>query len=294
MHECCSAKRFFKLLMLDVIIFSICLVFFFIGKTIVFSAENSSGEERIFLPVIMYHSIHDGTPQNYVITPQQLESDLKYLSDHGYSSVTAQQLVDYTHDKGTLPENPVLITLDDGFYNNMYYLLPLLEKYDMNAVISVVGSFVDNNAAADPHVPEYSYLTWNDINELLDSGRIEIGNHTYNMHSGGSGGRKGCSINAGESCEEYADVLTKDISLLQSEIHENTGTTPIVFAYPYGYISKESIPVLKENGFMITLTCYERPNYIVRNPDCLYNLDRYNRSGNYSTEEFMAKALKEN
>lgn len=294
MYECYNAKRFFKLLMLDIIIFSICFIFFFIGKIIVFSAETADSDDRIFLPVIMYHSIHNGTPQDYVVTPQQIESDLKYLSEHGYNSVTAQQLVDYTRGQGELPENPVMITLDDGFYNNLYYLLPLLEKYDMSAVISVVGSFVDNNANADPHVPEYSYLTWEDVNELLNSGRIEIGNHTYNMHSGGQNGRKGCSINPGETCDEYADVLMKDILLLQSEIHENTGTTPFVFAYPYGYISEESIPVLKSNGFLITLTCYEKPNYIVRDPECLYNLDRYNRSGNYSTEEFMQKALKEN
>ena len=291
MYECYSAKRFFRLLMLDAIIFSICFIFFFIGKNIAFSAEDKSGDEKIFLPVIMYHSIHSGTPQDYVVTPEQLESDLRYLSENGYSTVSAQQLYDYASGRGPLPEKPVMITLDDGFYNNLAYLLPLLEKYDMNAIVSIVGSFVDNNAAADPHIPEYSYLTWDDVNELLSSGRVEIGNHTYNMHSV-KGGRKGCSMNSGESCEEYADILTKDISLLQAEIHENTGTVPCVFAYPYGYISKESIPVLKENGFLITLTCYERPNYIIRDPECLYVIDRYNRSGLYSTEEFMEKLLK--
>ena len=38
---------------------------------------------------------------------------------------------------------------------------------------------------------------------------------------------------------------------------------------------------------------YEKPNYITRNPDCLYGINRYNRSGLYSTEEFMSKLLKE-
>lgn len=293
MYECYTAKRFFRLIMLDIIIFSICFIFFFIGKGIAFSADDKSRDEKVFLPIIMYHSIKNNSPNDYSVTPEQLENDLRYLKNNGYTSVTAQQLVDYTSGKGQLPEKPVLITLDDGFYNNLYYLVPLLEKYDMYAVISVVGSFVDNNAYADPHALQYSYLTWDDINELLDSGRIEIGNHTYNMHSNGST-RKGCSINPGESCEEYNEILKSDITLLQTEIHEHTGTLPFVFAYPYGYISKESMPVIKENGFLITLTCYERPNYIIRDPDCLYGLDRFNRSGNYSTEEFMQKALKEN
>lgn len=292
MYECYNAKRFFKLLMLDAIIFSICFVFFFIGKSIAFSAENKETDEKIFLPVIMYHSIHNGATQDYVVTPEQLENDLKYLEKNGYTTVTAQQLVDYANDRGTLPEKPVMITLDDGFYNNLYYLVPMLEKYDMHAIVSIVGSFVDNNAVADPHVPTYSYLTWEDINELINSERIEIGNHTYNMHSR-NGERKGCSIMTGESCEIYSERLNEDIALLQSETQQNADYVPFVFAYPYGYISKESIPVLKENGFLITLTCFEKPNYIIRDPECLYNLNRYNRSGSYSTEEFMQKALEE-
>lgn len=288
MYECCCAKRFFKLVLLDIIIFSVCLIFFLIGKTIVFSASPNNDEE-VFLPVIMYHSICENNPHDYSVTPEQVESDLAYLKNNGYTAVTAQQLADYVYNDGFLPAKPVLITLDDGFYNNLYYLLPLLEKYDMNAVISIVGNFIDNNAEENPHVPEYSYLTWDDVNELLRSNRIEIGNHTYNMHSNNS--RKGCSIYSGENPESYADIFNDDISLLQSEIHEHTGTIPFIFAYPYGYICSESIPVLRENGFLITLTCRERPNYINHDPDCLYGLGRYNRSGNISTEEFMEKIL---
>jgi hypothetical protein len=46
-------------------------------------------------------------------------------------------------------------------------------------------------------------------------------------------------------------------------------------------------------GFSAAFSCYERPNYITRDPDCLFTLDRYNRSGHLSTEQFMEKALKQ-
>lgn len=294
MYECYNVRRFLKLLVLDAIIFGLCFVFFFIGRNIAFSAGNLSAdeEERVFMPAIMYHSVHEGAPQEYVVTPAQLESDLKYLKGNGYASVTAQQLADYTRGVGELPEKPVLLTFDDGFYNNLSILVPLLEKYDMYAIVSVVGAFAENKAAADPHNDKYSYLTWEDINDIIASGRVEIGNHTYNMHSV-SGGRKGCAIMDGESCETYSQLLSEDISLLQTELHDHSGIVPFVFAYPYGSLCKESIPVLKENGFLITMTCFERPNYITRNADCLYNIDRYNRSGLYSTEEFMEKLLRD-
>jgi len=289
MYKCYSLKRFLKLLMLDAVIFTIIYFFIGISRHFIFSSADYEND-RIFLPVIMYHSICENSPTEYEVTPQQIESDMKYLKEHGYNSVSAQQLADYVYNTGELPENPVMITLDDGFYNNYYYLEPLLEKYDMTAVVSIVGTYIENNAVKDPHIPEYSYLTWEDVNNMLDSGRFEIGNHTYNMHD--SKNRKGCSINNGENPEEYFRILNEDISGLQTLIQKNTGIVPIVFAYPFGYTCKESIPVLRENGFLITFNCYEKPNYITKNPDCLYGINRYNRSGLYSTQEFMSKILK--
>lgn len=291
MYKCYNIKNFLRIMLINAVIFTAVFLFSGMGKRLIFSSAEYN-DEKIFLPVIMYHSIHESSATEYAVTPGQIESDLKYLKQNGYNSVSAQQLADYTHGKGELPENPVMITLDDGFYNNFYYLESLLEKYNMTAIVSVVGTYIENDAVRDPHVPEYSYLTWEDINKMLESGRFEIGNHTFNMHKS-RGERTGCHINKGENPEEYCRILNEDISRLQTLIKENTDTVPIVFAYPFGYTCRESIPVLRENGFIITLNCYEKPNYITRNPDCLYGINRYNRSGLYSTEEFMSKLLKE-
>ncbi len=251
-------------------------------------AAPESPPEGVFLPVIMYHSIRE--PANdYQLSPAALASDLRYLKKHGYESVTAAQLIDYTHGIGELPEHPVLITFDDGFYNNLSDALPLLEEYDMHAIVSIVGKYTDETAPADPHVPAYSYLTWEDVQELLDSERIEIGSHTYDLHRNEE--RAGSSIRLGEDADAYQTMLREDLSQLQLQCSEKTGTSPAIFAYPYGFVCRESIPVLKDLGFLVTLTCREVPNYITRDPACLYGLGRYHRSPKYSTEEFFEKAL---
>ena len=57
--------------------------------------------------------------------------------------MVVEDLIRYV-DQGTpLPEKPVMLTFDDGHYNYISYLLPLLEEYDMKAVVSVVGEFAD-------------------------------------------------------------------------------------------------------------------------------------------------------
>lgn len=251
-------------------------------------ATLARADEPVPLPVIMYHSIYTDTPSEYAVTPEQVENDLQWLKNNGYGTVTAEQVIAYTQHRGDLPENAVMITLDDGFYNNLSVLVPLLEKYDMTAVVSVVGSYIDNDAVKDPHNPKYSYLTWEDIGSLIKSGRIETGNHTYAMHSLYDG-RIGCSINEGESEEEYRTALSDDIQRLQEEFHDKIGFYPVIFTYPFGSVSRESLPVIRDSGFFMTLTCREQMNYITRERDCLYGIGRYNRSGFYTTEEYMAR-----
>lgn len=293
MYKCVKFSKKLKILLSVIIV--ICVGFYF--SSAIFSnadvVEDSNTNKGIFLPVIMYHSIYDDVAKNpdYIVTPSTLENDLKYLHSNGYHSVLTQDLLNYIHYNKPLPEKPVMITFDDGYYNNLYYALGLLKKYDMKAVISVVGTFTENEAAHDPEIPAYSYLTWENISELYSSGLVEIGNHTYNLHR--SSPRKGCSRLPGETEENYHSAIYEDIGSLQSLLAENCSITPVTFAYPYGSLTKESIPVLRSLGFQCSLNCFERPNYIVRDPDCLFSLNRYNRSSRNTTEAFMKKALSE-
>ena len=288
MYQERGLKRLGLTLAADLLIIAFCGVFFAIGRLVLLSSAGNGAEQGVRLPVIMYHSIYSGTPGDYIVTPEQAESDLRWLKDHGYTAVSAEEVIEYTEGHGELPEKPVMITLDDGFYNCLSEYLPLLEKYDMCAVMAIVGKYTDDLAPADPHIPSYSYLTWNDVKELYDSGRIEIASHTYDMHSL-KGRRKGCMIAAGESDDDYREALSADISLLQKAVYSRIGVSPKVFAYPFGGISRQSIPVLRSCGIRMTLTCYEKPNMITHDPDCLYGICRYNRSGLYSTEQFMKK-----
>ena len=268
------------------VIMSILTFLFGITRT---NEAYSACEDAVVLPVIMYHSVCDKPAGEYNVTPEQVESDFIWLKEKGYTAVSAEQVINYAYGRGELPEKPVMITADDGFYNNLSQLVPLLEKYDMCAVVSIVGRFTDIYAEHDPHSDLYSYLTWNDISTMLETGRIEIGNHTYDMHSLDTA-RKGSIMLESESENDYRSILHDDISTLQYEIKEHTGTMPVVFAYPFGAVSKSSLPVIRENGFLMTLTCREAVNYITHDPQCLYGIFRFNRSGLYNTEDFMKMA----
>lgn len=255
-----------------------------------FVSSDSAQEDGVFLPVLMYHHVQkDAKAQGkFVITPSELEQDLQYLQNSGYTAVVIQDLVDYVYHGTALPEKPVMITIDDGYLSVKEYIFPLLEKYQMRAVLSVIGKYSDQYTNMPDRNVAYAHLTWDDVRELSESSVFDIENHTYDMHKNAQG-RKGSMKKSGESTEEYKKNLQEDLSKVSTLVEQSTGKKPICYTYPFGFFSKESKEVVKEMGFLASLSCNEGGNYITRDPECLYLIKRYNRPHGKSAEEILTQ-----
>lgn len=143
----------------------------------------------------------------------------------------------------------------------------------MKAVISIIGEITDKYSNELRKDINYPNLVWPQINEMIEDGVAEIQNHSYNMHSKyGSGKLKR------EGAEAYKARFKSDLEKMQARVKEMTGLSPTIFTYPFGKISKESYPVLKELGFLGSLSCYEGLNILQQGkPDSLFLLKRYIR-----------------
>ena len=265
------------------------------GGESAFREISRNKKEGVFVPIIMYHGLleDDLRQGDYVVKPENFISDMEFLIANGYTSVFVSELIDYAENGTPLPEKPVVITFDDGHYNVMHYAYPYMKEHGIKGVMSVVGSYTERAAEEDEHNPNYSALTWDEIRTLHQSGVFEIGNHTYDMHSLDC--RKGSLKLLGESDEEYQRVLTEDIGRLQGLLTDKADVTPVIFTYPFGFVSDESVEILAKMGFKALLTCYEKPNYIthVQGDFSLMSLNRYNRPSGVTTEEFMKRLLSE-
>ncbi len=270
-----------------VVLLAFCLqIFINLGESSVQTSATAAQPTELI--VVMYHSIvaDESKSGAYVITPELLESDLKYLSEHGYESVSIRDLTDFQAGLTSLPEKSVLLTFDDGHFNNYTYAFPLLEKYGMCAVINVVGEYSEEFSAPDAVMSNvYSYLSWDNMKEMVESGRVEIGNHTYSLHNTAS--RQGANINYGESEAHYRTDVGADIGKLQDVLEEKLGSASACFAYPFGYYSPQSEALVQELGFAVTLSCEEGKNYIFPGEE-LYLLHRTNRPHGISSEKFFA------
>lgn len=257
------------------------------------SASMQADGNELFLPVIMYHQLTDN-PANagpYVLTAKQFEADMRYIKSRGYTSVTTQQLIDYANHRSSLPEKPILITFDDGYESFIPYAQPVLKELDMYAVVSIIGSVAQTYTDTVDHNIRYSHLSWEGIHQLSQDPHVEIGNHTYNLHSLDRG-RRGCRINSGEEVGAYKAMLTADLTKTQDLLAKYTGAPAKTFAYPFGARCSQSEEVLRSMGFQVVLTCAEKVNRITnQSTDWLYNLGRFNRPSGKTSEQFFQKIL---
>lgn len=252
--------------------------------TDVFAADGVS------LPILMYHSVlkDPDRTNKYTITPARLRQDFDLIRSRGYTTITMTELIDYVHNSGPLPEKPIIVTFDDGFYNNYGYVVPILEEYGMKAVISVVGEYTDKYTEENVENLNYGYLRWQDVKTLIDSNVFEVQNHSYSFHST-NGSRKGSKKKDSESDAAYKKVFVEDTKKMQAAFLEHTGYTPNTYTYPFGAISLQSNDYVKEMGFSASLSCNEGINTITKDPECLYLLKRYNRPGDMASEAFFQK-----
>ncbi len=88
---------------------------------------------HVNVPVIMYHSIGQNNPDwlwNHLITPVNLfEAQIKLLFKKGFNSIRLQELYNHMKYNNKLPDNPIVLTFDDGYLDNWVYAFPILKKY---------------------------------------------------------------------------------------------------------------------------------------------------------------------
>ncbi|MCL2375999.1 MAG: polysaccharide deacetylase family protein [Defluviitaleaceae bacterium] len=238
------------------------------------------------VPIIMYHALEDTPDNRWEITLQEFEDDLKYLAEKGYTSVVMQDLIDFVHNGKPLPEKPIVLSFDDGRMPTANIILPLLEEYDARITMAIIGRETDHYTELDKNgaSSRHPHMTWDQVRTAHETGRVEIQSHTYNLH-----GPNGAKKKKGESVDAYRQRLMADLQKFAEKLHENVGITPNSLAYPLGAISSTSDDIIKEAGYLASLSCYEKNNTItVGDADSLYSLNRFLRPPHKSSGEFFA------
>lgn len=178
--------------------------------------------------VLNYHKVSDEF-LSLAIAPSDFDYQMRYLRDHGYHTITPDELYAALAGNGTLPENPVLITFDDGYQDNYDYAYPILKKYGLKGTIFVVTSFMGTRKG---------YLTWDECREMEKNG-IVIESHTVDHKS---------------MTELTDDQLRAELVESKKKAEAELGHPVDYMAYPTGAYNLHIAQLVREAGYKAAFT----------------------------------------
>ena len=256
-------------------------------------AALSADEISTQVPILMYHHLSEDVTNSEMVSPEQFEAQIRALSEAGYTGVSFDELQAYVLRGEPLPENPVVITFDDGYRSNYTLAYPILQKYGMKATIFAVGvsfgtdHYKDTDYAITPHFGAAEAA------EMTASGLISIQSHTYDMHQWppyetGSAVRENILQLSSESEEAYVQALTEDFTRSRALLEGATGQPVDVLAYPAGQYSTLTQVTLQSLGVHVTLSTNPGVNTVVKGlPQTLYAMLRFGITEDISPEALL-------
>lgn len=247
------------------------------------------------VPVLMYHHISDENVSDTVISPEAFRAHMEAIREAGYHTVSVQELYDYVYFGTPLPENPICITLDDGYSSNYTIAWPILQELDMKATVFAIGTSVGHSFYKSTDWAITPHFGYAEAVEMMDSGVISVQSHTYDMHQWAPyetllPAREVMAPLEGETEEAFLKAIEQDVSQFQTQYYAQTGRQVLALAYPQGAYSLLTEVALAQCGIPITFsTDTDCRNVLVKGlPQTLRALCRRNVEGTLSVQELLA------
>ncbi len=248
------------------------------------ATPSSAGEVRK-VPVLCYHYIRGKSSPvrllrvfGYVVlslpllddselwttSARDFEIQMEYLAQRGYNTVTLDELNEWQIGLRELPQNPVVITFDDGDQSVYDYAYPVLKRLGMRATLFVVTGRVGTRWG------EVRCLDWEPLREMQQSGVFDIESHTHDMHykvNERSDARPVfLAASEGQRVEgvgNWETYVRNDLEQSRTAIQTGVGRTPAYLAWPYGWGNPRVNRIAEEVGFARTLSLRLGPNEVL-------------------------------
>jgi len=184
----------------------------------------------ISVPVLLYHHIRPQAEaalkkQSFLnVDPGFFDLQMKYLTEHGYNTIFADALINSLKTHSPLPEKSILVTVDDGYRDFFTNAFPIIQKYGIKVNLMIATGLIGGEDG----------MSWDQINQIKQSGLAYFVNHTWSHYAVSNGS---------------ADKIQYEIQTGKKQLEENTGQSVNIFAYPYGSFNNNAISILQSNGF---------------------------------------------
>lgn len=194
------------------------------------------------IPILMYHQIDAppvrGTPlRGLVVAPASFAWQMNMLRRLGYKGLSMRDLEPFLNSEKH--GKVVGITFDDGFRNNLYNALPILQRHEFTATCYGVSAMLDGTNAWDkalvaqaPLMSKHEWCLWS-------AAGMDVGSHTRH-HA---------------NLTKLTPLQANDeIVVAKQELQSNIGCAVDHFCYPYGWFGPEHVDMVRAAGYHTAVT----------------------------------------
>ena len=190
--------------------------------------------------VLCYHIVQSPQDPRMEISRETFRQHLQYLEMTGYNVIPLRDLYEYVSgQRESIPDNAVVITIDDGWRSAYTEAFPELKKRGFPFTLFVYPNIINKTTIS---------VTWDQIREMQEGG-ADIQSHTFS-HPYLSRGR-----NSSLSEAQYSEWLRRELVDSKNKIEKETGRPVEFLAYPYGDFDARVAANVKRAGYSAALTC---------------------------------------
>lgn len=164
---------------------------------------------------------------------------MKYLYKKGYKTINTEEF--YKWYKGDIEYygKTLMITFDDGNYEDYYLVYPIIKKYNFKATSFVVGSYI-NKKTNKYNKTKINYIGLDIINKIRkEYPNFEFQSHSFNMH---------------KRINNTPIVYLMNNQELEEDFLMNRELNFTSMAYPYGHFNKNIQEILQKNNYSIAFS----------------------------------------
>lgn len=195
----------------------LCAAFSFL----VLGASPSSQTPEVQATILCYHVVQSPNDTIYSLEREKFHEQMRYLAITGYNVIPLGDLLGYIGgQRESLPPNPVVITVDDGWRCTYTEIYPELKELGFPFTVFIYPKFIQK-------MPNTYAMSWNEVKEMAEDG-IDIQSHSFS-HPFLTHRR-----NASLSEDEYLRWLHDELARSKQAIEKVTGKPVRFLAYPYG------------------------------------------------------------
>jgi peptidoglycan/xylan/chitin deacetylase (PgdA/CDA1 family) len=239
-----------------------------IGETV--SVLGANGRNGDTLRILMYHKVND-VPANPLSMPVSVfDEQMDQLRQLGYAVVGLDAVLAHYVDEKPLPPRAVLITFDDGYYDNLENAARVLGTYGYPAVLFVPIGYLGDRLPL-PHEERLAAqgilnrtIDWDEVAELERQG-IRIESH---------------GISHRPLADLEVDEAAREIALSKFRLEERLGRPVRAFSYVKGseaHYKPVHLSLVRQAGYDLAFTAVSGANSPSTDPLQLrrYNIEPY-------------------